>query len=203
MESLSLWEQTYTGCCPVGSNHSVNEVEYVIRDIFCASDALIRGIHACVHHSLEVHESCMYEKYFIHVVVRGNGSSLSENSVNVSNSLHERTYSDFVEKPFPDYVRNVYGKLRDLFLKAMEGTAVVSILFQRNVENFVQRTILARSNDVSGCRLPTYVCEGYMRPHAFAMNRQSRRRKRDFGQFEFECSEEATNHIRQYIYVSD
>lgn len=65
------WEQTYTGTCSVGSTRRVNEVEFIVRDLFTCPSVRVRDVRAAVVFAIDIEDEIESEKYYLHLVVRG------------------------------------------------------------------------------------------------------------------------------------
>lgn len=158
------WVQTYTGSCSVGSNSRVNEVEFVVRDIFTNESVEVRDVRAVVQFSIDVFDGSVREKYYFHVVVRGvpYGPRM-EDALDVTSFLHKKTYSDFIESGYNEGVRCAYKELHDLYAKPLEGSGVREVFFRRTSNGTVERKVVGAAGSPAGYREGKYVCEGVLR----------------------------------------
>lgn len=159
------WEQTYTGTCAVGSASPVNEVEYVLRDLFTSSRVKVRDVRAAVVFAIDVFDGVEHEKYYLHVVARGvPWGARSEQALDGSSHLHEKTFSTFFESGFDGGVRSAYARLQLLYSQPPEGVGVRLMLLQRQVDDYVNRKIVRSVGEgVGGYREGQYTCTGFLR----------------------------------------
>lgn len=156
------WEQTYTGSCPVGDSSLVNEVEFVIRDLFASRQVSVRDVCAVLVFAIDVFDGEALEKYFVHVVARGCPvrKLLCEEALDASSSLHMRSYSQMYESGVDGAVREAMARLGRLFSSPVEGTGVSQVYFSRGDEGEVKRRVQRSVQGVAGCRPSSYTCLG-------------------------------------------
>lgn len=172
------WEQTYTGSCAVGESSLVNEVEFVVRDLFASPFVSVRDICAVHVFAVDVFDGEASEKYFVHVVVRGTPkrSSRLEEALDVSSSLHVRSYSHVYLNGVDGAVRQAVVRLGRLFSSPVEGTGVSQVYFTRVESDEVKRHVQRCLPMVSGFRAGSYVCSGRV---SVSRSPVSQRRLRD------------------------
>lgn len=157
------WEQTYTGSCSVGSERRVNEVELVVRDLFTTPSVRVRDVRAVLVFSIEIDDGVEYEKYYLHVVVRGlPWGGRNEDALDASSVLHPRTFSDFFVSAYGAPLRSAYLRLHSFYHKPIEGTGVFVVLFTRDKDGTVSRQVVQSGGHVPGFRQAEYLCQGSM-----------------------------------------
>ncbi|KAE8363247.1 hypothetical protein BDV27DRAFT_130228 [Aspergillus caelatus] len=157
------WEQTYTGRCSIGSTRAVNEVEYVLRDIFTRTAVRVRDVRAALVFAIEVFEDVAQEVYHLHLVARGvpHGRGIEdvldgERRLDVSSPLHKRTFSNFFRSAFGEAVRMAYARLELMYSQPMEGSGVCMLLFQRGADDYVRRRVMKDAAPPGGYREGRY-----------------------------------------------
>lgn len=157
------WEQTYTGTCSVGSTRRVNEVEFIVRDLFTCPSVRVRDVRAAVVFAIDIEDEIESEKYYLHLVVRGlPWGGRNDDALDVSSDRHQRTFSNFYLSAFGAPLRSAYMRLQSLYASPVVGSGVSLLLFTRDKGGTVIRQVVQSAGDVAGYRPGQYICQGVM-----------------------------------------